>query len=213
MQLELNNTTLRLLPQKAVLLEEASILIVADIHLGKAAHFRKAGIFMPAAGAGRDLSLLGQLIDACMPREVWFLGDLFHSDYNLEWLQLQKFTAAYAGTRFVLIRGNHDILDAGHYEAAGIVLQPRPLAVDGLLCSHEPLHTVPPGMFNIAGHVHPGFLWQGRGRQSLRLPCFYLLDNTLLLPAFGTLTGLRLMERNPRARIFAVTPDQVMALG
>ncbi|MHB1176840.1 MAG: hypothetical protein ACYCZO_00750 [Daejeonella sp.] len=39
--------TLLLLPEKAILGQEEKTLIIADIHLGKVGHFRKAGIGIP----------------------------------------------------------------------------------------------------------------------------------------------------------------------
>ncbi|KPX35392.1 Uncharacterized protein ALO69_04485 [Pseudomonas ficuserectae] len=44
-------------------------------------------------------------------------------------------------------------------------------------------------MHVLAGHVHPVYRLHGRGRQSLRLTCFYLGQRVSLLPAFGEFTG------------------------
>lgn len=213
MQIRLNNTIVTLLPQKALFLEEASVLVIADVHLGKAAHFRKAGIFMPAGSMQQDFSVMDALITQYRPRQVWFLGDLFHSSYNAEWLRMKALIHNHSGVDFILIKGNHDILDEAHYAAAGIEVIPDALELDGLVFSHEPLPGLSPEKINIAGHIHPGCMWRGRGKQSLRLPCFYLLGNTFLLPAFGALTGLYMMDKTVHAHIFAVLPDQVLRIG
>ncbi|MFM1897944.1 MAG: hypothetical protein RL577_184, partial [Bacteroidota bacterium] len=41
----------------------------------------------------------------------------------------------------------------------------------------------------ICGHLHPVYSLRGKGRQSLRLPCFWLNKQRLVLPAFSSLAG------------------------
>lgn len=211
MQIQLNNTVVSLLPQKALLLPEEAILVIADIHLGKAAHFRKSGIFIPGESVWGDLKALYALLDQHHPGQVWFLGDLFHSSHNTEWQQVATLVRMHPDTLFTLIKGNHDILDEAHYEAAGISVTQEPIELDGMIFSHEPMGEVPYGKINVAGHIHPGCTWRGKGRQTLRLPCFYLRERTLLLPAFGALTGLYTMDRT-NAVVFAVLPGEIVRI-
>ncbi len=53
MRIDLAGTSLQLLPQKALFLPEESILVLGDLHLGKAMHFRKAGIIIPRPAPGK----------------------------------------------------------------------------------------------------------------------------------------------------------------
>ena len=209
MQIALAGTNILLLPQKAMFLPEHSILIIADLHLGKAQHFRKSGIMMPAGSAAKDYITLNSLIEQYTPQQVWFLGDLFHSIHNLEWLQFEAFIHAWPGIDFTLIKGNHDIIQEEYYDKLGIAIVPHVLPLDQLLFSHEPMSEVAEGKINIAGHIHPGCVIHGKGRQSYRLPCFHLSGQNFLLPAFGYLTGLSIME-NKNAAVFAVLPEQVV---
>jgi DNA ligase-associated metallophosphoesterase len=172
MQIELAGTEIILLPQKAMLLPEHSILIIADLHLGKAQHFRKSGIFMPAGSAAKDYLTLNALIEQYRPQQVWFLGDLFHSIHNSEWLQFEAFIHQWPDINFTLIKGNHDIIKEEYYDELGIAVVSHVLPLDQLLFSHEPMHDVEDGKINIAGHIHPGCVIHGKGRQSYRLPCF-----------------------------------------
>lgn len=212
MEIVLGNTVVDLLAEKAIYLPEYGLLVIADLHLGKGMHFRKAGIYMPRSSADKDYEVLHRVMLQYRPQKVWFLGDLFHSVHNSDWLLLKAFVEAYSGTEFVLIRGNHDILDPVHYEALHIAVVPERIELDGLVFSHEPLEYAGQDRINIAGHIHPGCLLRGRGRQSLRLPCFYLYHDTLLLPAFGALTGLYMMEVLQQASVFAVLPERVVLL-
>ena len=73
---------IQLLPEKVAFLPHHKTLVVADIHLGKASHFRKEGIMIPLPGSCPDLKCLGELLDSLQPEIVVFLGDLFHSSLN-----------------------------------------------------------------------------------------------------------------------------------
>src|SRR4051794_39447624 len=75
-----------LLPQKAVYRPLQKQLILSDIHLGKASHFRKKGLALPAQSHLKDIDALHFLLNSWKPETVLILGDLFHSDYNREWL-------------------------------------------------------------------------------------------------------------------------------
>ena len=47
--------------------------------------FRKNGISIPSFPSLNNLNVLKSAIEDYNPKQVVFLGDLFHSDYNLEW--------------------------------------------------------------------------------------------------------------------------------
>jgi uncharacterized protein len=211
MQISLAGTTIELLSQRAIFLPETAVLILGDLHLGKAMHFRKAGIFMPPQSAFKDYETLHALILQYKPEQVYFLGDLFHSRHNSEWNQLAAFVREHAEVTFTLIKGNHDILKAELYSQHYIHVIEKELIIDNLIFSHEPLKDFPEGMINVAGHIHPGCVIRSPGRQHLRLPCFYFKNDLFLLPAFGHLTGLQILNPDD-AEVFAIFPDGVMLL-
>ena len=200
------------MPEKAAFLPQRRVLLIADIHLGKATHFRKSGIIIPAPDFSRDLHGVEALIKSLQPGTVVFLGDLFHSEWNREWIMLKDFLSRHAAIRFVLTKGNHDILPTDVFEETDLeVVDTFPLG-EHLLCSHEPLREIQENVLNIAGHVHPGVVLSTKGRQHYRLPCFYHLGQVLVLPAFGHLTGLQMLKKAAGARVFPVFPTEVVAL-
>ncbi len=209
MELTLSGTPFFLLPQRALFYPDIAVLIVADLHLGKAMHFRKSGIFIPGRSAYADYHVLDGLIEKWRPAQVWLLGDLFHSSYNMEWQYFRNFRLKYKGISFCLVKGNHDILSPRIYTDLNIDVFDIIQSSD-FIFSHEPLVKVPDGKMNIAGHVHPGCMIRLRGRQMLRLPCFYRQGRSLLLPAFGRLTGLAILPAKPDSRIYAVFPEEVV---
>lgn len=124
-----------------------------------------------------------------------FLGDLFHSDINVEWSTIEEFIKFHPQTRFRLITGNHDILPEIHYQKAGIELS-EDFILNGIRLTHEP--DGDSEHFNICGHIHPGFGLSGKGRQYLTLPCFYISGKRMIMPAFGSLTGhVKMNDQTP----------------
>lgn len=203
---------IQLLPEKAAFLPQHGMLLIADVHLGKASHFRKAGIIIPVPETPPDLHFIANLIAALKPKTVVFLGDLFHSSLNNEWWRLKEFLDGYSHLRFILTKGNHDILPSTIMEETSIEVVDELEVGPYLMLTHEPMTIVPEGKLNIAGHVHPGVLLKGRGRQQYRLACFYYHNHCLILPAFGKLTGLHVVKKNPGAEIYPVFPEEVIAL-
>lgn len=210
-QLPLNNSVFTLLPEKVVYKEDEQLLIIADVHLGKATHFRKEGIYMPSKAHADDYENLRQLFHKLHPRKVYFLGDLFHSKLNSEWAVFAALIKEFDSIAFTLIKGNHDIMDEALFAGLNIVVVNEVLEEGGFIYSHMPVPT-PDDAINIVGHIHPGIFLSGKARQSVRLPCYHLCGNTLLLPAFGKLTGLYMIDCKKDDRVFAVLPSEVIEI-
>lgn len=209
LEIFLNSERFLLLPQKALYRPHYRQLILGDIHLGKATHFRKQGIPMPAQSHLKDIDTMHYLLDTWKPETVMILGDLFHSEYNKEWLWFQSLLMYYPTTQFILVEGNHDILPLASYELPNLLKIGQVQELD-LIFSHYPLNK--PEKFNICGHIHPGIRLTGDARQSVSLPCFYKNKTHLILPAFGDLTGLKLLEREEDSEYFLVYENRVMKL-
>jgi hypothetical protein len=52
----------------------------------------------------------------------------------------------------------------------------------------------------------------GTARQSAVFPCFYKTQKQLILPAFGNLTGIQLLEREKDAEYYLINGNQVVKL-
>jgi len=201
-----------LLKEKALWMPGKKRLFLADIHFGKAGHFRKAGIPIPEDIHTSDFHKLGKLLTHPQPKEVYILGDLFHSDLNGEWDVVKDFFLSYPTINFHLILGNHDILNPLHYHQTVLQVHPPGLVVDDLILSHEPMMVVPSEKLNLCGHLHPGIRLRGKGRQHLSLPCFFLRKDCMVLPAFGRFTGSASVQAREGDRIYVVTPKEVIPL-
>ena len=207
--LQIDNNTFELLPQKALFWKEKETLIISDVHLGKASHFRKNGIAIPMESGLEDLNQLDYLLSKHLPRRLLILGDLFHSTYNQEWEYFGLLRKKHHSIECVLVRGNHDILQMNHYERHNLLVYQNSLQVDNIIFAHDVIE-IADHEFIITGHIHPGFVLYGKGRQLLALPCFYKKKNSLIMPAFGGLTGLAHMPKNSEAEIFVLTGERVL---
>jgi DNA ligase-associated metallophosphoesterase len=210
--LNFDNHQLELLPEKAIWVPNLNSIFTADLHFGKAAHFRKSGIPIPEQIHDHDLELIRYLVMKYKPIDFYFLGDLFHSDWNDQWDYLNLFLVEFGETTFHLIKGNHDILSPIAYQKSSFKIHNEPITIGKLLLSHEPLNSIPEGYLNLCGHIHPGIRLVGKGRQSIRIPCFHLRSNQLTLPAFGGFTGLALIKPKTGDQIFGVTQKKIIQI-
>lgn len=205
--------TLLLLPEKAIFWREENALIIADIHLGKVGHFRKAGIGIPKQMEQEDLALISDLIHEYKPSTIIFLGDLFHSDMNNDWTWLALWRSTLKNIRIVLILGNHDILNDKFYKELEFELHDT-LTVGPFLFSHEPLKPKKleeANTYIISGHIHPGITLKGGARQILTLPCFHFGEKQAVLPAFGKFTGKVCVKNLKGDQIFAIAKNKVVS--
>ncbi len=202
---ELEGELLKLLPEKAIYWERLAYLIISDLHLGKAGHFRRNGIPISRNVHFEDLRILENLLRAHKPTTVVLLGDLFHSFKNNEWDDFLKFIDVYDFVKFILVKGNHDIL--GEYPKRLQVVDF--LEVSPFMFTHE--REASP-LYNLSGHVHPGYRVRGLGRGGVTLPCFLFSSDYGVLPAFGQFTGIHKIRKKERDRIFGIVDNSVMEL-
>lgn len=205
----IHNEVLTLLPEKVIWWQAQKMLIIADVHLGKGMHFRKAGIPLPLLSQQKDFVVLESILQTEGLETVVFLGDLFHSSYNSEWELLGDILKKYDHLKFVLVQGNHDILHHHQYRRFGFDVFDL-LKIGPFIFSHEPLTT--PAAYNIYGHIHPGIRMVGGGRQSIKLPCFFFSSQYAVLPSFGQLTGLYALAPKKTDTIFAIADGKVFKL-
>jgi DNA ligase-associated metallophosphoesterase len=205
----IQNEKMHLLSQRALYWEAQKTLLLADLHLGKVNHFRKAGLPVPVKANEKNVELLLEIIQLTKPERVIFLGDLFHSHYNEEWEVFGQLLKNFPTISFELVVGNHDILSDHQYQKLGIIMH-QELQLGPFLLTHHPLENYAGELYNLAGHVHPGARLVGKGRQSLTLPCFHFGKQQGLLPAFGAFTGLSQVSPKKNDQIFVIVEDKIL---
>lgn len=183
-----NKQTLILNNQRTVFWPKQNTLILSDLHLGKAAHFRKHGIPIPSDIASRDLQRLAALIDHYRAENILVVGDLIHAGINQEVLLLAAFKQKYADLNFHLVPGNHDRKVEKLAEQVDLIYHGGKFELEQISFVHEP--TIDPSAFTISGHIHPGVSIKLPPNKHLRLPCFWVSVQQIILPAFSKFTGL-----------------------
>jgi len=196
--------------KKAAYWVEQQILLLADLHLGKDAHFRKAGIAIPQVITNNDLSILQQLINHFNPKLIFFLGDLFHSDYNRALIAFQRFIKDNNTVDFVLIKGNHDIIEDSQLKEFGLSKIYEKCVMPPFSFSHHPLNECE--YYNFCGHLHPGIVIKGKGKQGIRLPVFYFGKHQAVLPAFASFSGKFIVKPTKTDNLFAITDEAIFAV-
>lgn len=205
MEVELAGEALTLLPERAIFWEKEKTLILSDLHLGKAGHFRKHGIPVSRRIHLNDLRILESLIKKHVPRKILLLGDLFHSFENNEWQDFLTFLEIFDAIDFTLVEGNHDILS----EYPSSLFTTPKLETGPFSFTHD---RVSSELYNISGHIHPGVLVRGKGRQSITMPCFYFASDFGVLPAFGQFTGIKKIKPKEGDRVYGIAESEVIEL-
>ena len=181
------NSSLEMLPTRALLLPQTSELLICDIHLGKGEYFQQNGI--PLTNNSDELNLLRikNIVKEHSPKKLVILGDLFHSKYSISESLKSKVEnlSESLNIKIELIVGNHDIgckvknISFLEYKRSS-----------NFIFSHEPIRKFENNILNICGHYHPKISLKN-SKDKLSFKCFAMdeKNNTLYLPAFGDLTG------------------------
>lgn len=201
---------LRLLPERAVYWARTRTLLIADPHFGKAASFRSAGVPVPAGTTEGTLARIDATLARTAPARLVFLGDFLHARTGRSAATIDALGAwreRHRDLDVVLVRGNHDRRAGDPPAALRVCCVDAPMIERPFGFVHHPVEV--PGVYALAGHIHPGATMVGRGRQRLRLPCFWFSGEWAVLPAFGEFTGLAAIEPEVGDQVFVIAGDEV----
>lgn len=172
--------------QRIVYWARKNALILSDLHLGKAGHFRRNGIQMPIQVSLQDINRLEFLINHYQPEKLIIVGDLIHAGMNLELELFRNLIQKYPQINFILIKGNHDRISNEELNLLGIHEVYKELMIDNLHFIHLPENF---DNYTISGHIHPGVSIEFATKR-MRFPCYVVSENQFVLPAFSNFTGL-----------------------
>jgi uncharacterized protein len=215
--IEFGGETLALLAQKAVVWAREKTLFVADVHLGKAASFRAAGIAVPSGHSKDDVARLSALIDAYGIAHLVVLGDLVHNRASYtQWLDeaMRAFVASHPQLKRTLVIGNHDSAAGDCPKEWGFECIEDDLSINPFIAAHAPMNWAnvdearSESSFRLCGHLHPA-AWLRTPREALNLPCFWRSKTQLVLPSFGLLTGRYTVEPSAGDVTYVVTGQQI----
>lgn len=198
--------TLILTNQRVLYWPQSKALILSDLHLGKAAHFRKNGIPIPVQTSLQDINRLEFLLNYYRPQKLIIVGDLLHAGQNHEFHFFKKLRIQNTETDFILVKGNHDRADNKVYQDLGIDDIFDKLIIDSVCFSHQLIeyHNLP----TISGHMHPGIRIK-LPTGNVSLPCYLVGYDRLILPAFSTFTGLDTSYISSQYNIYGLDKEKI----
>lgn len=210
MTITIRGEELILAKERAIYLPAQQLLAISDLHLGKTAHFRKAGLQVPATLAKDDLQRLSMLLDTYQPQTLLINGDMFHHGLNADIADFEQWKNQYTSLKFLLVKGNHDRLNAEQYQKLGIEVNDLSFCTSEFCFIHDAVQCTEENLYPISGHVHPGITIVGKAKQRLKFPCFYFGNSYAVMPAFSAFTGLSLVRPKAGEQVFAITPTKVI---
>lgn len=167
---------------------DTGALIIADFHLGKAAHFRNNGLQMPNVLHQQDIEQLNNLLQHFSPKSLIIVGDIIHANANREWEDFHTLRNKHKDTQFILLKGNHDRKAAAWAGTLGLDKVLDSYDINAIKLQHEAPSN--PSQHYMVGHLHPGVRVQMPFKKNMRFPSFTIHKDVLYLPAFCSFTGL-----------------------
>lgn len=199
--------SLLLLGARALYWPARKALLIADLHLGKADVFRRAGIGMPSGGTAEDLQRLSTLLHRHDVDTLWILGDVLHGvAHRTSWYrQWQGWREQHGALRIGALAGNHD--RALPTADLGIELLGERLQAGPFLLRHDPQPH--PTLHVLCGHIHPLARLPGMQR---RWPAFWLRERLTVLPAWSRFTAGIAPVLAAGEQLVACVEDEAIAL-
>lgn len=213
LEIEFAGEVIRLLADRAIYRPRTGELLVADVHLGKGHAFRRAGRPVPKGSSASDLKRLSLLLEITGAERLTILGDLVHHTLEPDseiTRCIESWLEDHARYEPTLIPGNHDRHAKRLIESMAITCTAKACEREGVTYLHDPpaSHDGP----WLAGHVHPGVRF-GSGADTMRAPVFWCVGQTgIVLPAFGSFTGLYRPRLSAEDTVYAVGGESVIRI-
>ena len=202
----IQNEKLILTNQRALFWENQSALVISDLHIGKTAHFRKNGIAIPKDILEKDLLRLEKLIENFSAKKLIINGDLLHAGDNSDVDFFCEWRKRFSKTEFHLVEGNHDKISKNLEEKLCLTSRQNLLEIGDFAFVHDFDSEIQ--KFQITGHIHPGMVMKTKIK-NIKLPCFAVTENQLLLPAFSEFTGLDIKNIPKKGTFYAFTKNEI----
>lgn len=206
MKIQIQDRTIDLLAAGIALLDDGT-LVTADLHLGKATAFQAQGLAIPEGDSETDLKRLRALCKWHQATRLVINGDLYHSPAGVS-SEIERLLETFVNDMPIpveLTLGNHE-RKIPHIPP---FLSPCPFVErGGFHIVHDPADA-PADRPALTAHWHPLAKIADGKRTSLRLPCFLVRGDMVVLPAFGSFTGGQIVPPEEGDRYFVFPGDDV----
>jgi len=199
-----------LLPQFGLWWPARRTVFIADTHFGKTATFRSHGIPVGDETLEADLDRLSEVFRLTGAERLVILGDLLHARRGRSSETIQRVTdwrRTHSALSIELVSGNHaraagppvaewhmQILADGFREGPFIYRHHPKASADGYV---------------LAGHLHPKVVLQLEAGGKVKLPCFWVREAMMVLPAFSSFIDSAPVQPALGEAVFAVAEGAV----
>lgn len=206
-----NGVAVILLPERGLFAPASNTLYITDTHFGKTSFFRSFGIAVPQDFLTASLDRLESLVARTNPSQLTILGDFLHTEDGGSpdvFSQIYAWRSLHPSLGIINVRGNHDrhAGDPPGYLSIRCVEEGYDDGVFQL--SHEPVPHQ--DRFTLSGHLHPAVTLRGNGKQSMKLPCFWVSDRLAVLPAFTEFSSGASIKPRQGDRVYVIADDRVV---
>lgn len=212
MKIIVRDETIQLLPQRAAFWVEKETLILADIHLGKAAAFRRLGIPIPEGAMKQDLMRMKELIEKLGTKRCIVVGDLIHAKAGLTEPVVEMFSEwlKEVNCEIDLVIGNHDRSLQKHLPHEWSLQLHKESFIDPPFCfCHFPCQKE--DFYVWSGHLHPQIAIRGKiDRVVVR--CFSIGKDVAILPAFSSFVGGTLIQKDKDTKLYGIANDKILEI-
>jgi DNA ligase-associated metallophosphoesterase len=199
------NERLVLHPEKALWWPARRTVFIADTHFGKTATFRAHGVPVGDETLEEDLSRLSEVIADSGCDRLVILGDLIHARRGRSPVTLDRITEwrrRHPALAIELVKGNHDRAAGPPLEEWDFQILPDSFREGPFVYRHDP--TASAEGFVLAGHLHPKIVLPMEAGGRVKLPCFWIRDGVMVLPAFGSFIDSGRVEPEAGDAVYAV---------
>ena len=180
---------IRITKDYALWLEEEETIAIADLHLGFEGVLYEEGFAMPRFQKDEMLKRLKGIVKRYNPKKMVVNGDLKHEfSRNLpqEWNEVSEVLDCLEGnTELHFTRGNHDNYLMTILAKRDLEL-PKVLRWKGITFAHGHESLEWKGLL-VIGHEHPSVKLKDEIGAFIKVPCYLVGENVIVLPAFSPL--------------------------
>jgi putative SbcD/Mre11-related phosphoesterase len=173
----------------ALWLEEKECIVIADLHLGFEGVLYEEGFAMPRFQKTEMIKRLRSILSQYSPKRLIINGDLKHEfsrNLHQEWKEVNEVLDFLEGkVELHIIRGNHDNYLKTILSKRGLPLKKR-IRWKALAFAHGHEELDWKDLL-IIGHEHPSVKLSDEIGASIKVPCFLVGKEVIVLPAFSPL--------------------------
>jgi DNA ligase-associated metallophosphoesterase len=213
LNIKVEGIDLQLLAKRGIFWPAKRLLFIADTHFGKEATFRRHGINVPRGSTLATLARIADMLATCSAERLFLLGDMFHASSSISpdiRESIDHFFQSHAHVQIQLVMGNHDRGMRRLIERWPIEIVASGSAIDRISVSHLPQPVSEGTHLLLCGHLHPAYRLSTRTESIGKLPCFWLSNRQLVLPAIGDFTGTQVIQPNKSDQMWIIADGKIV---